>query len=331
MSVANLPRGITKEETSMPLKHSTRASSILLFTVLLFTTTLAGQQTRPRTVGWVPPEPRLKAKIPFAPRPFGGGNIFKGEAEGWLATAAAKLGSENTEPLGDPILEEYVSAVGRNLAKYSRAPQKSYQFIIVDSDEPDSYTGGGGIIYVTLGLLKQVESEDELAGLLAHEIAHDAFHHAAKTVTRQLFWMTGVKKVNSYDEVEKALIALSEAYERKPLIAIAELLAGFSRFQELEADRAAFYTAYRAGYNPSALATLMKRIEHVRKEKLGKEYKREQFLMLLFGMHPLTAQRTLALSWESNFVKMPPKGTQYSSPAFHKMKSRLATRATQSE
>jgi predicted Zn-dependent protease len=301
-----------------------RWGNVAFITVVLSAFIIATPQADRPVISWTPPPARLKVKTPFAPRPSEGGNIFKGDADRWLAVAATNLEAGNREPVADAVVTEYVSRVGKNLGAYSAAPTKSYEFIVLDDQEADSYTAGGGIVYITLGMLRMVESEDELAGLLAHEIAHDAFHHAATTVTRQLFWMTGVTKVNTPDEVESALRALYQEYRRKPLAEIAESLIGFSRFHELEADRAAFYTIYKAGYNPRGLATVLKRLESKNKKELGKDYPTHQLVKLLLGSHPLTAQRSLALSWESNFVKMPPKDSRCSSPAFEVMKVRVA-------
>jgi predicted Zn-dependent protease len=183
---------------------------------------------------------------------------------------------------------------------------------------------GGGRIYINLGMLKVLESEDDLAGVLAHEIAHDAFGHAPKAVTRQLFWMKGTRKVKTSAEVESALKTLLSEYEKKPFAAFGENLLGFARFNELEADRAAFYNTYKAGYNPHALATVLKRMEREIKEEMGKDYRMYQFLTVLCGSHPPTGQRSMAFSWESNFVKMPPKDARHQSSAFDVMKAKAA-------
>jgi predicted Zn-dependent protease len=302
-------------------KCSWRSCEVAFISVLLGAFTVATPQANQPVISWTPPPPRLKVKTPFAPHPSEGGNIFKGNADLWLAAALINVEAGNQKPIADSLLADYVSRVGKNLAASSAAPSSSYEFIVVDDEEADAYTAGGGIIYITLGMLKLVESEDELAGLLAHEIAHAAFHHAAKAVTRQLFWMTKVRKVNTSDEVEAALHALHQQYRRKPVAEITESLIGFSRFNELEADRAAFYTIYKAGYNPHALATILERLEKRNKKILGKDYTTHQFVKFLFGSHPLMAQRSLALSWESNFVKMPPGNVHYSSPAFDVLKA----------
>lgn len=276
-------------------------------------------QEAPAPPAWEPPAPR-RAGTPFAPRPSAGNNIFKGEAEAWLARTVA----DDLEPFKDRQVTDYVARLGRHLAAHSAAPSKPYEFVVLDDREANAMNAGGGLVYVNLGMLREVESEDELAGIIAHEIAHDAFGHAPKTVTRQLFWMTGVKRVTTREEVGAALERLLAEYEKKPFAAIAENLLGFSRFDELEADRAAFYNTYKAGYNPRALPAALRRMERAVKEEMGKgEYRRMQLLTLLFGSHPPTSQRATALAWESNFLKMPKKEERRASPAFDAMKARV--------
>lgn len=305
---------------SRPTRALFPALLILTFSAL---TLSVGAQDTPRAE-WTPPTPRTKAKTPFAPKPLGGDNIFKGEAEGWLADAIVKVESGGLEPIDDEFVEDYVSRLGKHLAAYSVAPAKQYQFVVLDDEEPNAMSIGGGRIYINVGMLKAVESEDELACIIAHEIGHDAFGHAPKTVTRQLFWMTGVRKVKSYEEVESALKNLLAAYRKNTFAAVGESLLGFARADELEADRAAFYNAYKAGYNPYAMKTMFKRFKQREKEEAGKNYSAEQFFTVLFGSHPPTPQRETAISWESNFVKMPPKEELYKSAAFDTMKARVA-------
>jgi predicted Zn-dependent protease len=307
------------------LKFSS-AITVLLLAVFA----LANPQQVPLQSTWTPP-PQRKAKTPFAPKPFAADNIFKAEAEVWLADAIEKLEGGIFTPIDDKLVTEYVSRVGDNLVSYSVAQKKQYKFIVTTDSTPDAMTAGGGRIYISRGMLGQVESEDELAGILAHEIAHDAFAHASKTVTRQMFWLTGTRKVKSSAEVESALAQLMGEYEKKPIAVIGESLLGFARFDELEADRAAFYNTYKAGYNPYALATVLKRMARQEKEEMGRDqYRQYQFLVLLFGNHPPTAQRSMALSWESNFVKMPAKAFHYHSAAFDAMKLRITDMVKQS-
>jgi len=299
-----------------------RMMPILVAVLLLSTITLAFPQQDSSLSSWTPPSAR-KAKTPFAPKPLGGDNIFKGEAEKWLADAIVKLEVGFLMPVNDKFVNDYVSQVGNHLAAHSVTPTRQHQFIATNDLDPNAMTAGGGRIYITRGMLEQIESEDELAGVIAHEIAHDAFGHAPRTVTRQLFWMTGIRQVKTAAEVESALTKLLAEYEEQPVAAFGESFLGFARFNELEADRAAFYNIYKAGYNPRALATVLKRMEREIKKEMGKDYDWYQFIVLLFGSHPPTPQRSMAFSWESNFVKMPPD-VRYESAAFNAMKARVA-------
>lgn len=138
------------------------------------------------------------------------------------------------------------------------------------------------------------------------------------------------KAALEYLEVGSALAQLMEEYEKRPIAAIGESLLGFARIDELEADRAAFYNTYKAGYNPHALTTVLKRMARQQEEEMGHDqYLQHQLLILLFGNHPPNAQRSIALSWESNFVKMPAKDSTYHSMAFKAMKLRIAETSKQ--
>lgn len=307
-----------------PVRTASRVKPAFALVALLviLSSTLAGQKDAAPS-SWTPPTPR-KAKTPFAPKPLGGDNIFKGEGEKWLAEAIVNLEAGFMTPVEGKHLTDYISEVGRNLVAYSVAPAKQYEFIVIEDSMPNAMTAGGGRIYITHGILEALKSEDELAAVLAHEIAHDAFAHAPQTMTRQLFWMTGTRKLATSADVETALERLRAEYREKPLAAIGERLLGFARFQELEADRAAFYNVYKAGYNPAAVTSVLKRLERDMKEQMGDDYGWYQFLIFLFGSHPPTPQRSMALSWESNFIKMPPRDAQHQSAAFNEMKDRIA-------
>lgn len=287
--------------------------------VLVLSVSAVGRSQRTATSSWMPPTPRT-AKVPFAPKSLPAHNIFKGDADVWLANAIEKLECGIADPLHDRALTDYVSIVGAHVAKYSVAPTKDYQFIVTVDECARASTAGGGRVYVSVGMLRLLENEDELAAILAHEIGHDAFHHPARMVTRQMFWLTETKEIRTPDEAEAALAELNDELGDNLLAALGDRLLGFARLDELEADRAAFYNVYKAGYNPHAVTTSLKRLERDRQDALDRS---DKLFLLLFGNHPPTGQRTFALTWESNFVKMPPKNALQSSAAFEEMKRRV--------
>ncbi len=104
---------------------------------------------------WTAPASR-EAKTPFAPKPLGGDNIFKGEAEIWLADAVEKLEGGILTPIDDKVVVDYVSQVGNYLVSYSVAPKNQYEFIVTTDWTPDAMTVGGGRIYISRGMLGQI-------------------------------------------------------------------------------------------------------------------------------------------------------------------------------
>lgn len=269
---------------------------------------------------WQSPKPRAKNKGPFGPIPWDGINIFKGEASTWLADAIERLQVDDSSRLKNQLIENYISDLGSFLGTYTIVPNVKVKFIITQSEAPNATSIGGGKIIISKGLLQAVETEDELAGVLAHEIAHDTYAHLQKTLSRQLFWLAKIRKVNSPEDVDVALDKLLYAYEKNKVAGFFEKLSGIARFDELKADQQAFYTTYRAGYNPRAISAVLKRIEENNKT-VGTVKKIKRFIL---GTHPLTSYRAFALDWEAGFINLPPKNSKYDSSAFEQMKVELA-------
>jgi predicted Zn-dependent protease len=300
---------------------------ILSMAVLAVAQEAAQPQAAPR---WSPPPPRAKNSGPYAPAPPKGINYFEGEAEKWLADDIEKLTEEHVALLNNAAIVNYVWQVGLNVGRYSVIPDRAFRFILIDSEEPNATSIGDGRIFVSLGLLRVVESEDELAGVLAHEMAHDAYRHVPKTISRQLFWLTDKHKIKTQADVDEAVDKLLSAYEQNKLAMFMEKLSGISRLDELKADQKAFYTTYRAGYNPLALIDALERIdrenEHPQPGAMSKVKSAFNKMRRFFlGTHPLTLHRSLALQWEAEFVnKLPAKDSRYASPAFDAMKAEVA-------
>lgn len=177
-----------------------------------------------------------------------------------LSTASEKeLGAEQAQIVAESIgifhddrLTAYVAQVGARVAAQSPRRDVTYVFQILDVDEPNAFALPGGTIYVSRGLLAQLESEDELAGVLGHEIAHVAAKHAAQRVSRATpigvltgigAAVTGIVSPALANRVVGAGIAANEA-----------VLAPYGRTQELEADRIGIAMAAGAGYDPAALS-----------------------------------------------------------------------------
>ena len=184
----------------------------------------------------------------------GGGSQSKGK-QILLDTdfADAKVGKEAAEGMAaqmgivdDPELTEYVAAIGRRMVPF--APQRpfEYSFHIVDQAEPNAFALPGGYIYVSRGLLALSNSEDELAGVIGHEITHAAERH---TAGRQ--------------EFGRRLSPLSMGYMR------AGQLAAYSRDQERDADRGGQIIAARAGWDPGGIAQFLQDLSAMERKHDG--------------------------------------------------------------
>lgn len=185
--------------------------------------------------------------------------------------------------LAAPDLVAYVRAVGDRLATESPRRDVPYAFHVVDAPEPNAFAIPGHV-YVTRGLLVLLNDEDELAGVLAHEVGHIAARHAVQRLSRAVpaGILTGV--VSGVTGMASPL--LGSLFQATGALATEALLAPYSREQEREADRVGQAIAARAGWDPAALARALATLE--RAETYGEErHRRPSF----FDSHPSTPER----------------------------------------
>lgn len=180
------------------------------------------------------------------------------------AVAAQVLG--RYKPLNDAALNLYLQKVVQGVALASDRPAtfKGYHVQVLDTDEVNAFAAPGGFVFVTKGLLKQVKSEDELAGVLGHEVAHVAKKHGLKTIqTARLtsaFTILGSEVGKQYTpqqvgELTKAFDGVVEDVVNKMVV------NGYSRDKEYEADKFGAQYAKSAHYDPAALKSFLARLE----------------------------------------------------------------------
>lgn len=158
----------------------------------------------------------------------------------------------------DPDLEAYINEVGQRLLAGGDARGYRYSFKVIDRPEVNAFALPGGHIYVFRGLLAMANNEAELAGVLGHEIAHVMQRHIAKALTREV----------GYSVLTLGIVALAAANKgtRNQVGAaaatmqgiMANIMLGFSRDLETEADEVGLRIAARAGYDPRAMVTFMR-------------------------------------------------------------------------
>jgi predicted Zn-dependent protease len=179
----------------------------------------------------------------------------------------------------NPKVQSYVNLVGRNLARQVERKDVTWRFAVLDTPSVNAMAFPGGIVVVTRGLYRLLASEDELAAVLAHEIAHVNRKHQWKVIQKQkLIAMAGeaVTKGNS-DRAAQVVTDLGT-----------KLIArGLDKTAEFEADRDGVVIAARAGYDSSALISVMGRL---------KALPNNADTSLLFSTHPSPADRIEAMT-----------------------------------
>lgn len=181
----------------------------------------------------------------------------------------------------NPLLNAYVSSLGRAIAAVSGRPNLDYRFYIVNSGQVNAFALPGGHIYVTRGLIERTESGGELAGVLAHEIGHVVKRHGVDRLERHL-------RTGSLVNVLYSVILGGEpALLRQNALQLAGFLwsARHSREDEQEADRLAVEYLRESGVDPEEMVTLLESLlaeEQVDSAALSSEW---------FSTHPLTRTR----------------------------------------
>ena len=180
----------------------------------------------------------------------------------------------------DPALQAYVAEVGERLLPHTHRPDFPYQFTVLDSEVVNAFATPG-YVYVTRGLLAQMQSEAELAALLGHELAHITARHAARRIGQSqtvaaLGWL--VERISGKKAVTRAANLLGHAY-----------LSGYSRDAEREADRLGAEYATAAGYDPAAMRNLLQGLRDMERMRADAGY--PDAGGGLFATHPRTGER----------------------------------------
>lgn len=206
-----------------------------------------------------------------------GGQSADDEARSGDTIAATVFGA--APPWRKPAAQSYVNLVGRNLARQVERKDVQWRFAILDTPSINAMAFPGGIVVITRGLYALLASEDELAAVLAHEIAHVNRRHQWKVIQQQKLVALAGSAVSSSDPGRSAQLVADLGTK---LIA-----RGLDKASEFEADRDGVVIAARAGYDSSALIAVMERLKTL---KTGAD------TALLFSTHPSPDDRIEALT-----------------------------------
>src|SRR5215208_2889705 len=209
----------------------------------------------------------------------------------------------------DPLITEYINRVGQNIVLHSDA-KVPFTIKVIDSDEVNAFALPGGFFYVNKGLLLAADNEAELAGVMAHEIAHVAARHAVENQTKASLLEYAALGGSIFLGGIPGMI-----YQNTAGIGLLGIFMKFSRGAEEEADKLGVQYMYAAGYDPGAMATMFEKLEAKNKKKPG-------FIARAFSTHPAPPdRRATSLALAARF----PEHEEYviSSSEFQRVKGRL--------
>ena len=181
----------------------------------------------------------------------------------------------------DDALQKYVNQVGRWVANQSERADLPWKFGVIDSADLNAFAAPGGYVLLTKGLYQKMQSEAQLAGVLAHEIAHIVKKHQLKVLQKQQLLGYGASRLSG-------LFGKKDKLAKKALNTGAEISArGLDKDAEFEADRMGLTLAYRAGYDAYGLPDVL--------QTIGQTNKSDSSVALLFKTHPSPDERLAKL------------------------------------
>jgi predicted Zn-dependent protease len=224
------------------------------------------------------------------PSQIGKRNINKGSDKffGWLGGSKEKemaIGrqmamqvEQQSKMVDDPVITEYVNRIGQNIVLHSDA-KVPFTIKVIDSDEVNAFALPGGFFFVNKGLILAADNEAELAGVMAHEIAHVCARHAMENQGKGAFMnYAAIAGIIFGGPIVSGILQNGGGV----LAGLASLK--FSRGAEEEADNLGVQYLYAAGYDPTGMSTMFEKLAAQNKKKPGTVAK-------LFATHPQSIDR----------------------------------------
>ena len=237
-------------------------------------------------------------------------NLYSLEKEIQLGKQLAQEVEQASKIIDDPVVAEYINRVGQNLVRNSDA-KVPFTIKVIDSDEVNAFALPGGYFFVNSGLILRADTEAELAGVMAHEIAHVAARHGTRQASRG--------EIANWLSLPLIFMGgwTGYAIRQGASLAIPLTFLTFSRGFEAEADRLGLQYMYATGYDPTAFVDFFEKIQALEKKKPGTIAK-------VFGTHPLTEERIKEA--QKNIQEMLKAKPEYvvSTSEFNEVKARLA-------
>lgn len=165
----------------------------------------------------------------------------------------------------DPLMTKRVNDIGQRVADVADRKEVNYSFRVIDKDDVNAFALPGGYVFVFRGLVEKVDSDDELAGVIAHEIAHVVARHSIKRLQGGL----------GYTVLQILMVATGAAPGREAGridAAFGQLIMSYSREDEALADKIAIKYLKKAGYDPFAMLSFLEKLQQVNRERPIRPY-----------------------------------------------------------
>ena len=195
----------------------------------------------------MPPEIVLNKKVH---------NIFDETQEMHLGDVLAEYVQKNYRLVHEPEANRYVRSIGERLLKHFPSTNIKFQFYVVDLPELNAFASAGGRIYITRKMIAFVRSEDELAGIIGHEMGHGIVRHSSIDLTRAFKEVLGVEQVTDRKDIYDKFNLLLDRQNTKRV----RVRPGHEDQQQLEADKLGLYAMAAAGYDPNAFTSAWDRL-----------------------------------------------------------------------
>lgn len=202
-----------------------------------------------------------------------------------LGRSLAQKVEERYKPCKDAKLQERVGKIGQSLAAVCDRADLTYSFTVLEDEQVNAFALPGGYVYVNKGLIEKTGSDDEIAGVLGHELGHIVARHSMKRLQAAL----GYNLLSIL-----ALAATKDArFKRGTDLAFGQIMLGYSREDEFLADKLAVKYTKKAGYQPQAVLSFLEKLKQIEKESSLKPLMPDYI-----RTHPYVPERIAAVKQE---------------------------------
>jgi len=246
------------------------------------------------------------------------GNILSPEFERRLGQAFLNQIRRQTDIVNDPEVEAYIESIGYRLVAQSDNSRQLFTFFVINDSTINAFAAPGGIVGINTGIIINSESESELAGVMAHEIAHVTQQHMARSVEMQqrmsipmMAAMLGAILIATQnpDAGAAAMMAIQGG--------VMQAQINYTRSNEEEADRIGMQLLHRAGFNPQGMVSFF--------EKLHRNSRYTAQAPEFLRTHPLTVNRIADVSARAS--NLPATGTYTESRTYQFIRTKLLARS----